>query len=240
MILNKSRVPFYLLRAMLLCAAPVYDLFAEEVPAASESKAARIASQTNDVMASVNDIQIFRKDVDAQVNKLLESQKIPAEKQAEARRFFEQRVISSKIIRLLVMKEAKKADIKITDEDRKRQLGRLESLLKSRNMTVDHYFKSSPLGEIDARNEFEEGLIIDKFLEEKILSASSDSEEKDPKDVGAVTPLKSEAKSGSSSEIDAAKEKRKRQKSQEAIKKYIQELKKGATITTPAYPNMTL
>ena len=147
----------------------------------------------NEVMASVNDTKYIRKDVDAIVNKVMASQNVPAEQQAEARKFFEQRVVSSMIMRALIMAEVKKADVKVTDEDRKKQTDRLEGMLKARNMTVEQYFKDSPLGEAEARKEFDEGIMIDKFLEAKIMSTLTVTDAEVKKVVDDVNRANAEA-----------------------------------------------
>lgn len=147
----------------------------------------------NEVMASVNDTKYIRKDVDAIVNKVMASQNVPAEQQAEARKFFEQRVVSSMIMRALIMAEVKKADVKVTDEDRKKQTDRLEGMLKARNMTVEQYFKDSPLGEAEARKEFDEGIMIDKFLEAKIMSTLTVTDDEVKKVIDDVNRANAEA-----------------------------------------------
>jgi peptidyl-prolyl cis-trans isomerase C len=164
----------------------------------------------NEVMASVNDTKYIRKDVDAIVNKVMASQNVPAEQQVEARKFFEQRVVSSMIMRALIMAEVKKADVKVTDEDRKKQTDRLEGMLKARNMTVAQYFKDNPLGETEARKEFDEGIMIDKFLEAKIMSTLTVTDEEVKKVVDDVSRANFEA--AETNKLLSAKNQAKREK----------------------------
>jgi peptidyl-prolyl cis-trans isomerase C len=149
----------------------------------------------NDVMASVNDTKYIRKDVDAIVDKVMKSQSVPPEQQVEARKFFEQRVVSSMIMRALIMAEVKKADVKITDEDRKKQTDRLEGMLKARdkNMTVEQYFKDSPIGEVEARKEFDESVLIEKFLDAKITNTLTVTDDEVKKVIDDVTRANAEA-----------------------------------------------
>lgn len=185
-----------------------------ETPPATPPPATPVVDETpkdpNEVMASVNDTKYLRKDVDAIVNKVMASQNVPPEQQTEARKFFEQRVVSSMIMRALIMDEVKKADVKITDEDRKKQTDRLEGMLKARNMTVDQYFKDSPLGEEAARKEFDEGIMIDKFLEAKIISAITVTDEEVKKvldDVNRANAEAAEANKGLAEKNQAKREK---------------------------------
>ena len=166
----------------------------------------------NEVMASVNDTKYIRKDVDAIVNKVMASQSVPPEQQVEARKFFEQRVVSSMIMRALIMAEVKKAAVKITDEDRKKQTDRLEGMLKARdkNMTVEQYFKDSPIGAVEARKEFDEGIMIDKFLEAKINSTLTVTDAEVKKVVDDV--VRANAEAAGTNKFLAAKNQAKREK----------------------------
>ena len=164
----------------------------------------------NEVMATVNDTKYIRKDVDAIVNKVMASQNVPAEQQVEARKFFEQRVVSSMIMRSLIMAEVKKADVKVTDEDRKKQTERLEGMLKARNMTMEQYFKDSPLGEAEARKEFDEGILIDKFLEAKIMSTLTVTDDEVKKVMDDVN--RANAQAAETNKLLSAKNQAKREK----------------------------
>ena len=125
----------------------------------------------NEVVASVNDTKYIRKDMEKVVSALLKAQKVPAEQQAEAQKYFEQRAAYSFIMKTLLLGEAKKQAIAVTDEDRKAQTAKMEEALKAQNKTVDQYFKESPLGEEAARAEFEDGLIIDKLIQTNVLAS---------------------------------------------------------------------
>jgi peptidyl-prolyl cis-trans isomerase C len=174
----------------------------------------------NEVMASVNDTKFIRKDVDAIVNKVMSSQNIPKEQQVEARGFFEQRVVASMIMRSLILAEVTKAGIKITDEDRKKQTERLEGMCKARNMTVDQYFKESPLGEAEARKEFDEGIMIDKFIEAKVINTIEVTDEEVKKLLDDVTRANAEVVEANKGLEGKNKEKREKVM---ALKKQINE-----------------
>jgi len=177
----------------------------------AQTPVAPVANQApkdpNEVMASVNDTKFVRKDIDAIVNKVMSSQAIPAEQQVEARNFFEQRVVSSMIMRSLILAEVTKAGTKITDEDRKKQTDRLEGMLKAKNMTVEQYFKDSPLGEVEARKEFDEGIMIDKFLETKIMNGIAITDEEVKKVLDDVTRANAEVTEANKNLGDANKAK---------------------------------
>lgn len=125
----------------------------------------------NEVVASVNDAKYIRKDMEKVVDSLLKAQNIPAEQQAEARKYFEQRAVYSFVMKTLILAEAKKENITANEADRKAQLAKMEEALKAQNKTVESYFKDSPLGEQAAKAEFEDGLLIDKLLQKNVLDA---------------------------------------------------------------------
>jgi peptidyl-prolyl cis-trans isomerase C len=106
----------------------------------------------------------------AVVDALIKAQNVPAEQMAEARKYFEQRAAYSFIMKTLLLGEAKKQAVAVTDEDRKAQLAKMEEALKPQNKTPDQYFKESPLGEEAARAEFEDGMVIDKLIQKNVLA----------------------------------------------------------------------
>ena len=141
-------------------------------PAAVAAAAAPAAvTDPNEVVASVNDAKLVRKDMEKVVSALLQAQKVPAEQAAEAKKYFEQRAAYSFIMKTLLLGEAKKQAVAVNDDDRKAQMKKMEEALKAQNKTVDQYFKESPLGEKEARAEFEDGLIIDKLIQTNVLAS---------------------------------------------------------------------
>lgn len=143
---------------------------ASVAPAAAKPVTPVAVTDPNEVVASVNDAKYIRKDMDTVVGALLKAQNIPAEQQAEARKYFEQRAAYSFIMKTLLLAEAKKQTVAVSEEDRKAQLTKMEDALKAQNKTVEQYFKESPLGEKSARAEFEDGLVIDKLIQKNVLS----------------------------------------------------------------------
>ncbi|MDD2460403.1 MAG: peptidylprolyl isomerase [Kiritimatiellia bacterium] len=143
---------------------------AADTPAAPVAVTAEPAADPNEVVASVNDTKYLRKDMAAVVDALIKAQNVPAEQMAEARKYFEQRAAYSFIMKTLLLGEAKKQAVAVTDEDRKAQLAKMEEALKPQNKTPDQYFKESPLGEEAARAEFEDGMVIDKLIQKNVLA----------------------------------------------------------------------
>jgi peptidyl-prolyl cis-trans isomerase C len=143
---------------------------AAATPAAAVTPAAA-PKDPNEVVASVNDAKYVRKEMDKVVSALLKAQNVPAAQQDEARKYFEQRAVYSFVMKTLILGEAKKQAIAVTDEDRKAQTAKMTDALKAQNKTVEQYFKESPLGEETAKAEFEDGLVIDKLLQKNVLDS---------------------------------------------------------------------
>ncbi|MFA7173385.1 MAG: peptidylprolyl isomerase [Kiritimatiellia bacterium] len=123
----------------------------------------------NEVVASINDTKYLRKDIDEVVNTIIKARNVPAEQVAMAREHFEKQAAYSFIMKSLLMAQAEKEGIKLTDELRKEQTDKIGEQLKAQNKTLEDYFKESPMGEARARKEFEEGMLIDKLLTDKVI-----------------------------------------------------------------------
>jgi peptidyl-prolyl cis-trans isomerase C len=123
----------------------------------------------NEIVASVNDIKYLRKDMDEVVDTIIKARNVPVDQIAMAKEHFEKQITLNFIMKTLLMNEATKQGIKITDEDKKAQLEKVASQLKAQNKTIEDYFKESPMGEERARKEFDEGMIIDKLLTATVI-----------------------------------------------------------------------
>jgi peptidyl-prolyl cis-trans isomerase C len=172
----------------------------------------------NEVIASVNDKKYLRKDMDKMVNALLKAQNVPAGQIAQAKEYFEQRAALNFIMKTLLLDEAKKQSITVTDDDRKAQLAKIEEALKPQNMTPEQYFKEAPLGEEAAKAEFEEGLIIDKLIQKNVLAGIKIDEEDVKKTIADIEKSNAEiVEKNKSLEADKAAKKAKI----ESIKKQL-------------------
>lgn len=147
---------------------------------AAEAKAPEAPKSPDDVIASVNGKKFLRKEMDAFVDAMLKhyGDRIPAGQRDGAREQFENRAAYSFIMKNVLLGEAKKCGIAVGEADRTNQLAKMEAAMKRQGKTADQFFKDSPLGEKAAREEFEEGLLIDKLIEKNVLDkvAVSDDE----------------------------------------------------------------
>ena len=127
------------------------------------------AGDPNDVVASVDDVKLLRSEVDKVFEAVTASRPIPPEQAEEMRANFDQRFVNSFVMKTLLINEAKKEGLAVTDEERQKNIARVNEQLGNQGTTFDEYAKSSPLGEAAVRKEFEEGMLIEKLLQAKIL-----------------------------------------------------------------------
>ena len=128
----------------------------------------------NEVVASVNDHKMTRKETNELVEKIVAKSygdRVPAEQLPAFKNQFRARVIYSFIVRNFLIDEAKRQNITVTEDDRKAQLDKIAEALKKQDptKTPEDLFKDSPLGEQKAREEFEDGLLIDKMIKINVL-----------------------------------------------------------------------
>ena len=154
--------------------APVANANKADAPAAApaapavkaETAEPEAPKNPDDVIASVNGKKFLRKEMDQLVEAMMKAYegRIPAEQLANARKDIGNRAAYSFIMKTILLEQADKEKIQVTDEDRKNQTAKMAEQLKAQGKTVEQFFKESPLGEEAAKKEFEEGLMIDKLI----------------------------------------------------------------------------
>jgi len=124
----------------------------------------------DEVVASVDGVKYLRKDLDELVGIRMGLGDIPENQLEEARNQLEKRFINEFIQKTLLLNEAQKEGIVVTDEERKEMFDRVSAKLAEQNMTLDQYLQTSPLGEERTRAEFEKGLLFEKLIKDKVVS----------------------------------------------------------------------
>ena len=96
--------------------------------------------------------------------------RIPEGREEEALEAFRRRAANIFIYKTVMLDEARSKGIVVTAADRTNGFARLaRTVRKQRGISVAQFFKESPFGEARARREFEEGLLLDVFIERFIL-----------------------------------------------------------------------
>jgi peptidyl-prolyl cis-trans isomerase C len=124
------------------------------------------------VAASVNGVALSRADLDAQVDAALQMQagRIPPAQLEQARRAFQHNAVQGFVVKSLATGEAKRLGVKVEPADREKAMARLTAMAAGQGLTPDEAFKQSPMGEQRARQEFEDGILIDKLIDAEVRS----------------------------------------------------------------------
>lgn len=126
-------------------------------------------AEKDSVAVTVNGKQLMKSQIDADVEAVLKAQgdNIPAAQREYARQSTENQLVRSFIVENVLVAKAKEEGYVITDADRKaREAEFLKNAAKLPDApkSLDDFFKKFPLGEERGRQEFENGILIDKLI----------------------------------------------------------------------------
>ena len=153
--------------AALMCGAQQ-----QKAPAASKAPA---AADSKEVVVTVGDVQLTRAQLDADVEKFIEARKaqIPVAQLDAARNYLTQQFKQQFITKTLLLKEAAKKGVTITDADLSARANDIIKVNKGRPgapTTLEELLAGHPLGVERARAEFKDSVLINKFVEQEIAS----------------------------------------------------------------------
>ena len=159
-------------------AKPASDAAAKPAAPAASAAAAKAVEKAapvdpKAVAVEVNGKKITFGELQADADKMIAAQKVPAEQIEEARKFFNERLAQQFVMKTLLLAEVQKKGVKVTDEDRKKaeaemikQNGQRPGAPKS----FDEVVKKHPLGEVRGKQELEDSLLIQKLMEQEVVS----------------------------------------------------------------------
>jgi len=95
---------------------------------------------------------------------------VPQGEEEKALEFFRRKTQTLFVNKTVMLAEARRRGLEVTPAERQKYVAEVEGVLKARGTatSIEDFFKKSPLGEKEMRNEFEDGLLIDKLLQEAI------------------------------------------------------------------------
>ena len=157
---------------------------------------------------AVNGKQLMQSQVDADVESILKAQgdKVPADQQDYYRQMIRNQIAQSFIVENVLVARAKANGFQVTDADRKaREAEFLKAIANQPDApkTVEEYFKKFPLGEQRARDEFENGILIDKMMKEEQAKAPGQNYEAKAKEI--VDGIVSNNAANATADADALK-----------------------------------
>ena len=125
------------------------------------------------VAVEVNGRKLTFAELDADVEKVLAAQKIPEGQAEEAKKFFRTQLAHQFVMKTILMEEARKKGVKVLDEDRKKveaELVKANAKRPGAPKTIAEFFEKHPLGKARAKSEFEDSLVINKLIEQEVVS----------------------------------------------------------------------
>ena len=154
---------------------------APKAAAKAETKAAPV--DPNAVMVSVNGKTLTRGKLDADVEAVLKMQKaqIPPEQMDEAKKVYGGRLAQQCLMQTLLLDEANKKGVKVSDEDRKKLEAEFVKANASRPGAPKSFAEmaeKSPFGKERGLKDIEDSLKIQKLLEQEVTSKIKVDEKK--------------------------------------------------------------
>ena len=154
---------------------------APKAAAKAETKAAPV--DPNAVMVSVNGKTLTRGKLDADVEAVLKMQKaqIPPEQMDEAKKVYGERLAQQFLMQTLLLDEANKKGVKVSDEDRKKLEAEFVKANASRPGAPKSFAEmaeKSPFGKERGLKDIEDSLKIQKQLEQEVTSKIKVDEKK--------------------------------------------------------------
>ncbi len=127
------------------------------------------------VIASVNGHAITASELELRARTLMDDARrtqnlfIPKGKEEQALNNFRREATKMWIMKEVLLSEAVARGYEVTPADKKESLAQAGAKLgKSRNITVEQFFKEGPLPEEVKRKEFDEGVLINKFTAKEV------------------------------------------------------------------------
>lgn len=151
------------------------------------------------VVAMVNGTPLRWEDMDRRATGFLKDEQktnhliIPDSRMEEAKEHFRKRAIQAFVFKTLMLEQATKSRITVLPKDRIQGLERLAVSLKSRNWTTNDFFNNGPMPPAVMHKEFDESLIIDKYISATInknLSLGKDDVSNMINSINATNELK--------------------------------------------------
>ena len=149
--------------------------------ATKAEKAAAESVDANKVAVQVNDAKLTYGKLDGDVAKVMAAQNVPAEQLDAAKKYFRDRLAQQFVMTTILLGEAEKKGVKLTDEDRKKREAEFLKSIAGRPgapKSIDELLAQHPFGKERARKEFEDSLVIQKLIEQEVTSKIKIDEKK--------------------------------------------------------------
>ena len=133
------------------------------------------------VAVLVNGEKLTYGKLDGDVAKVMSSQNVPAEQVEAAKKYFRDRLAQQFVMTTILLGEAEKKGVKLTDEERKKREAEFLKSIAGRPgapKSIDELLAQHPFGKERARKEFDDSLVIQKLIEQEVTSKIKVDEKK--------------------------------------------------------------
>ena len=178
------------LAAMVVAGCGKKDAVADEDKTAAKPAAVASSVDPKKVAVQVNDAKLTYGELDADIAKIIEAQKIPAEQVEQAKTYFRDQMAQQFVMKSLLLAEAGKKGMKLSDEDRKKREAEFLKSVAGRPgapKSIDELLEKHPFGKERARKEFDESILIQKLIEQEVTSKIAVDEKKVAEQFAAAT-----------------------------------------------------
>ena len=178
------------LAAMVVVGCGKKDAVADGDKAAAKPATAASSVDPKKVAVQVNDAKLTYGELDADIAKIIEAQKIPAEQVEQAKTYFRDQMAQQFVMKSLLLAEAGKKGMKLSDEDRKKREAEFLKSVAGRPgapKSIDELLEKHPFGKERARKEFDESILIQKLIEQEVTSKIAVDEKKVAEQFAAAT-----------------------------------------------------
>ena len=187
-----------------------------DAPAAGTTDSAKPAAalpapgNPNDVIVAVGDAKLMRGELDADVERFIEARKaqIPPQQLEAAKQYLSQQFKQQFVTKTLLLKEAAKKGISVTDAE---VAARGDEMIKANKgrpgapATLDEMLAGHPLGAERARAEFRDSVLINKLVDQEIVSkVTVDQEELKKQYQTIVSNISERAKAAQPEQVRAS------------------------------------
>ncbi len=168
------------------------------------AKPAAPSVDKNKVAVQVDGKKLTYGEMDADVEKIISAQKVPDAQAAEAKKAFREQLAQQFVMKTLLLGEAAKKGVKLSDEDRKKREADFLKSIAGRPgapKTIDELLEKHPFGKVRARQEFDESMVIQALIDQEVTSKIKvDAKKVDEQFASATSNYTAAVKSAAESE----------------------------------------
>ena len=125
------------------------------------------------VAVEVNGKKLTYAELDTDIATILLTQKIPEGQLEDAKKFFRAQLAQQFVMKTLLLAEAQKKGVKVTEEDRRKaeeEMAKTSAKRPGAPKTFAEVIEKHPFGKERAQKEINESLIIQKLIEQEVVS----------------------------------------------------------------------